>query len=488
MKSFVRNNIRRWLILARGKFSPTRTEGANRVMRRVIFSLPLRYVPSLWNLLLFLLILLAVPACKQPTAPDPKPEFSFTIEDASCTEAWLNVKTANFGSGFSFALNRNDSTIWRFAALPPDTIIVDEGLLPNKEYTYELLAISSKIAPVSTGKKKVTTMDTTSHNFTWQTWEFGAYSSVLYDVAIIDENDIWAVGQLNIWDPDQNEIVKYNAVHWDGVEWELKRILFPTVCGSTDRTAFPSRSIIYLQNGIIWAGSSGDKIAVMKDNIQVNQFCLPTSLQMGINKMWGTSDKDIYAVGNSGNIAHYDGVSWKKIESGTTVDFTDIKGKLNHRTGKIEIFLVGQTQPNTIYNRGQLYKLEGKQLTVVNTEGFSLLYYDFDFEPERLYMVAGSGVWRSKYLTREWNRESIIDDDFYQEIIIRDLNEIIVLGNFGNISYYNGVKWIRKVIIDPSWTDYLDYYSADYKNNLLVAVGINTQTNIQAYIKMGRKQ
>ena len=39
--------------------------------------------------------------------------------------------------------------------------------------------------------------DTTSHNFTWETWTFGEHSSsVLNDVAIIDENNIWAVGEI----------------------------------------------------------------------------------------------------------------------------------------------------------------------------------------------------------------------------------------------------------------------------------------------------
>ncbi len=42
----------------------------------------------------------------------------------------------------------------------------------------------------------VTTMDTTSHNFTWQTFTFDKHSSsVLNEVAIIDENNIWAVGK-----------------------------------------------------------------------------------------------------------------------------------------------------------------------------------------------------------------------------------------------------------------------------------------------------
>jgi len=44
-------------------------------------------------------------------------------------------------------------------------------------------------------------MDTTSHNFTWQTWTFGEHSSSrLYDVAIINENNIWAVGEIYMKD------------------------------------------------------------------------------------------------------------------------------------------------------------------------------------------------------------------------------------------------------------------------------------------------
>ena len=47
---------------------------------------------------------------------------------------------------------------------------------------------------------------------------------MLYDVAIINENNIWAVGEIMIADTSQNGYTTYNAVHWDGSEWELKRI------------------------------------------------------------------------------------------------------------------------------------------------------------------------------------------------------------------------------------------------------------------------
>ena len=58
-------------------------------------------------------------------------------------------------------------------------------------------------------------MDTTSHNFTWVIDTLGDYGSYLNDVAIIDENNIWVVGNI---ETDSGE---YNAAHWDGIDWDF---------------------------------------------------------------------------------------------------------------------------------------------------------------------------------------------------------------------------------------------------------------------------
>jgi len=39
-------------------------------------------------------------------------------------------------------------------------------------------------------------MDTTSHNFTWKIDTLGIYGSYLNDVWIVNEDDIWVVGQM----------------------------------------------------------------------------------------------------------------------------------------------------------------------------------------------------------------------------------------------------------------------------------------------------
>ena len=53
--------------------------------------------------------------------------------------------------------------------------------------------------------------------------------------------------------------------------------------------------------------------------------------------MWGTSDNDLYIVGNNGLIAHYDGRQWQRIESGTDTQIRDIWGYVDKITGEKKI-------------------------------------------------------------------------------------------------------------------------------------------------------
>ena len=166
-------------------------------------------------------------------------------------------------------------------------------------------------------EEKHTEPDTTSHNFTWQTFEFGQHSSsVLYDVAIIDENNIWAVGEIFMNDSLGNpDPTYYNAIHWDGIEWMPKRILYN---GGT----WSIKSVFAFSSNDIWFSAF-----VRYLNGQFVELPIPGILMgWGVNKIWGSSSNDLYVVGNGGNIAHYNGSQWTKIESGTTLHLTDIYG------------------------------------------------------------------------------------------------------------------------------------------------------------------
>jgi hypothetical protein len=96
----------------------------------------------------------------------------------------------------------------------------------------QLSCVSEIVTPPTEEKT-----DTTSHNFTWEKYTFGGGGgdSHLKDVAVIDENNIWAVGEIYMKDSLGNdEINPYNAVHWDGKKWELKRIRYYGNCSAVE--------------------------------------------------------------------------------------------------------------------------------------------------------------------------------------------------------------------------------------------------------------
>lgn len=55
-----------------------------------------------------------------------------------------------------------------------------------------------------------------------------------------------------------------------------------------------------------------------------------------LNGIWGVSGSNVYAVGEGGTILHYDGISWSQMTSGTTGDLRDIWG-----VSATNIFAVG---------------------------------------------------------------------------------------------------------------------------------------------------
>jgi hypothetical protein len=197
--------------------------------------------------LLFSLIALLNLSCNTTEPPLNNNTISLTVEDVSCTEAWLSLtadKTSN-----EIVIKQNEQEVKRFTPNSLDTLIVIDSLLPNQNYYFQAFDVSNN-QTISASEKIVTkTMDTTSHNFTWQTFTFGDIgNSVLFDVEIINEQNIWCVGEINIADTSELGYTTYNAVHWDGISWELKKII---VDYKGNTTIAPLKSVFVLSDGNI---------------------------------------------------------------------------------------------------------------------------------------------------------------------------------------------------------------------------------------------
>jgi len=258
----------------------------------------------------------------------PDPALGLGLRDFSCTEAWIEVQVGNNDKTANIYIKKDDEIIQTIRLGQSDSLFYFDDLQPNTSYKFDAVTYDDgkeiKSNPVS-----FTTLDTTSHNFTWQTFTFGNYdNSVLYDVAIIDENNIWAVGEIYI--EDSSGVVNlYNAVHWNGQSWELQKIK-TNACGGVDYP--PIKTIFaFSSNDILFAHIDGS--ISHYDGIEfVNDCSLITQLNGSANKICGISKNDFYVVSGNGFIAHYQNGNWTKIESGTNNNLLDVMGTTDGNT------------------------------------------------------------------------------------------------------------------------------------------------------------
>ena len=207
------------------------------------------------------LVLLFLTTCQEPpTNNEPYPNSTLTLKalDVSSTEAWLKISLTGVDSTASdtipVILKRDGETVSTLDFVPfprpgsgrADTTIMDAGLEPGRSYSYKAYrqsvhttALIDSSAPVT-----LTTLDTTSNDFTWTIDTLGSYGSYFNDVAIIDENNIWVVGNIVVPDPDSSfngtGWKEYNAARWDGEQWNLKQIPFIGSCRDRKSTRLNS--------------------------------------------------------------------------------------------------------------------------------------------------------------------------------------------------------------------------------------------------------
>lgn len=403
-----------------------------------------------------------------PPGNGNKETITISVEDTSPTEVWLNLTTQNLKLPADLLLLRNGDASNVFSLTQTDTLIYDDSLQPSTTYTYQVSSIKNQ---VSSNEVTFTTMDTTSHNFTWQTYTFGGEggSSALYDVAIIDENNIWAVGEIYTADD------KYNAVHWDGSSWQYKQLQFFTFCEQSHTGIYPARSILAFSATEILI-SSGSQVTFHDGEKQIKTECIPTS----VNKMWGTDINNVYAVGAIGNIARFDGSSWQKIESGTVLDFQDIWGDYNEKTQEWEILAVASNHLSG-YER-EIIKIEGDRIRSISNEPLTSTISSTWFISSRKYLIGGSGIYSKAQIDQvNWQKEDTINKYYTYKIRGNSINDIVAVGGYGDLQHYNGINWGSQYEITKIDGN---YRSVSTKGNKVVAVG---QHNAQAVIIIGRR-
>jgi hypothetical protein len=421
-------------------------------------------VPLIYLALLYGMLFLSLSCKDEPTRSQlPEPAVQLTFEDASCTEVWLKLTVSNVTNAM-VTLKRGDSLLNTYTLTNAETTIIDEGLLPRRTYTYTGQLIKDSKTYNSTTQAH--TMDTTSHNFTWQTHTLGdgTGSGCLYDVAIINDTLAYAIGEI------YQAGTTYNAAKWDGTQWELKRIQ-SILCGSGSYIVSPLRTIFAFSSDDVWYSDGGEMIH-WNGSSYINDCSMNSLLAGAINKIWGISSNDLYAVGGSGTIVHYNGSGWTKIESGTTLAIYDIYGAKNNKTGEIDVYAVATDEFYT-YDKAIL-RINGNIVTSLSYDSIPYRIHGIWFKPNQKYYVVGSGIYsKHSILTREaWQWHHLSLTNYYiNDIDGNDVNDIIACGAYGELLHFNGVSWnsyISQTFMSGAYT------RVSLKGNLFIVVGYKT--------------
>jgi hypothetical protein len=429
-------------------------------------------------ILLYVAVILTSFGCHEKTVGPNDAEGILSAEDVGVTDAWLNIHLPHPRQQYTITVKRDTSTILHTVLTTQDTLIADEGLLPKHTYLYTLIQDAGLLIKPET-QLTITTMDTTSHDFTWTIDTLGdGNSSVSYDVAIINDTLAYAVGEINVKDSLGNWInPPYNMAIWNGIEWKLK-------------------TIMYNYQGVDYYAALHSTFALGKDDYWVgsNQpmhwngsnwitYDLSSSIWNGwINKIWGTSSSNIYIVGDNGNIAHYNGTSWEKMESGTSLMLADIYGTsetitiggLNMSTVKSIVLRKDDTNWSTI--------AEGEIVSpseLFNPKIYGLISSVWIDEHKTLY--AGGNL-LYKYQFDKWSYVSSLPENYiggnpnvyYRGYIykIRGLksNDYWIVGDRNTIRHFNGMSWRQVGLPYDPYSDII-WQSVEVKGKICIVVG-----------------
>ena len=388
-------------------------------------------------------------------------EVFVEVEDVFCTEVVLRVGLPDSGVAQDFNLVRDDSVVGVYCSSDNDTVIIDGGLMPDRDYEYRVDLVDGGRVRVSSESVVVHTLDTTSHEVRWSIDTLGI-AGWISDAWVVDEDDIWVVGNIVVPDPDSSfngtGRKEYNAAHWNGEEWELLGIYSNTL---------DLYSIWYFDENNIWVTDYCSPI-----HWDGKEWKLYHLQNKGLDVcagfgIWASSPDDIYFVGYKGSIVHYDGKDFEKLESGTDINLLDIDGTPDGR----RIYICGYNI--VVPSRSVVLELvDGEVREFYYVEG---LYEEgtygyvgaLSLKGHNVYFSTPAGIWRYDFKNGISELMNIGGTEL-GDLFVNDYNDIIGFSGGMGYVHYNGRDW-REVYR----LRYVDggYRGGCYRDGIAVMVG-----------------
>ena len=381
------------------------------------------------SIILLLTAIFFAMSCREcPT--ESENNIDLIVKDIFCTSVVLKISLPYSGAVNTFALDRNDSTVATYTCSEDDTLIIDEGLTPATKYLYSVRFLKDGKTKSESDPVAVHTMNITSHDISYWDIDTLGISGGIYDLWIVSDDNIWAVGQIIAEDPDSSFDGSgeewFNAAHWDGEKWNLIRIL-------NTATLY---SIWYFSESDIWVSSGFPKHWDGQQWTMYHFQDMGLGIEVSTEHIWASSPNNVYFVGWKGSIVHYNGSSFAKMESGTTCKLEDVWGiDDNH------IWAVGTESDNS---RSVILFYNGKTWNTLhdtNNERKCWSNSVWTDNPYLLFLNGGSGRYLFDLMQEKLSKYESAGEWFGYDIYGTAYNDIFTSNAGSEILHFNGSTW-----------------------------------------------
>lgn len=418
----------------------------------------------------FLFLLVSAFGCKEdppvvPPPPPPPPVYkdtiTVTVEDVTHRSITVNVKTTVNNPKSSINLfriyNSNETQVSEYPITVNDTSIVDDnfgnGLQLNTTYSYYTVRIDTAgERKDSSNIGEARTLDTTSHNYTWQEFIIGEMGSQLIDVWGTDENNVYACGGVTI-----NDTV-YGILHWNGTEWQPE-----SEAGGVAIYGFSAIDIWTVGGSIFHFDGQNWNEILFQDQILVDNI--------PYTSVWGTSSNNIYFGSGRGKIIHWNGQSATVFANLSTQRISDVYGLSND-------FILVST--SALAPPGEAFLYNGATWTRFDELSINDLYNSVYPVTKKEFYVVGEDLLSNR--NGNWAESYQLGPVMQRIRGNKQTGDIVAVGHFATILHYNGSSWKE---FQFQVTEYSPFEGVYITGNKIFAVG--SYSSNQARIIIGTR-
>jgi len=184
--------------------------------------------------------------------------------------------------------------------------------------------------------------------------------------------------------------------------------------------------------------------------------------------IWGTSDTDIFAVGDFGTIEHYDGKKWVKQNSSSSRHLSDVWG-----TSPTNVYAVGEVDTTSQPYKTTLLHYNGMQWSHVNT-GLSAysLHAIHGTAANRIWAVGGATV-VMYFNGAKWTKTDVGVTGWHRTVFALNNSNVWLGGDAASMYNFDGTKWNLSTTGSPKAQIFYGLWGTN--NKYLWAVGGNSR-------------